>query len=252
VKSVSPMSGQSRSGGGGGMQKSGYDGWQLRVGALVVVVTRRRVVVVAGLGRRVVVVALTVVVGSGSVVVVVVVLAGTMEVMIEVTVTVRGSGSAAAPPAAAPTKKPMTPQMRPAAQGRRHQGRWLGWRGGRGGGGAPQPVGGPCAGGGSQPPPGGIGSVGRSPMACPLSLLLERGDSTMSTRSSRFPIWADMPRPVNAFRARTSQVSIGMTGHLTAGLPEICQRRCLGLPHVPGCCLTEQAGRPAGTRWHRR
>jgi hypothetical protein len=84
----------------------------LRVGALVVVVTRRRVVVVAGLGRRVVVVALTVVVGSGSVVVggsvVVVVLAGTMEVTIEVTVIVRGSGSAPAPPAAAPaTTRPL-------------------------------------------------------------------------------------------------------------------------------------------------
>ena len=66
----------------------------MRVGALVVVVTRRRVVVVAGLGRRVVVVTLMVVVGSGSVVVggsvVVVVLVGTMEVTIEVTVTVRG------------------------------------------------------------------------------------------------------------------------------------------------------------------
>jgi hypothetical protein len=56
VKSVSPMSAQFKSGGGGGMQKSGYDGSQLRVGALVVVVTRRRVVVVAGLDRRLVVV----------------------------------------------------------------------------------------------------------------------------------------------------------------------------------------------------
>jgi hypothetical protein len=68
-------------------------------------------------------------------------------VTIEVTVIVRGSGSAPAPPAAAPATKPTTPQIRPAAQARRHHGPWLGWRGGRGGGGAPQPVGGPCGGG---------------------------------------------------------------------------------------------------------
>jgi hypothetical protein len=113
----------------------------LRVGALVVVVTRRRVVVVAGLGFRVVVVALAVVVGGS---VVVVVLAGTMEVTIEVTVTVRGSCSAPALPMAAPATNPMIPQIRPAPQARRHHGRWSGWRGGPGGGGAPQPaVGGP-------------------------------------------------------------------------------------------------------------
>src|SRR5215211_3279124 len=188
------MSGQSRSGGGGGMQKSGYDGSQLRVGALVMVVTRRRVVVVAGLGRRVVVVALTVVVVSGSVVVggsvVVVVLAGT----IEVTVIVRGSCSAPAPPAAAPATNPTTPQIRPAAQGRRHHGSWLGGRGGRGGGGggAPQPAGGPCWGGCPQPPPGGgIGSVGRSAMACPLSLVVARRDSTMP-QGRQDPLTAQM------------------------------------------------------------
>jgi hypothetical protein len=47
-------------------------------------------------------------------------------VTIEVTVTVRGSCSAPAPPAAAPATKPTTPQMRPAPQARRHHGSWLG------------------------------------------------------------------------------------------------------------------------------
>jgi hypothetical protein len=118
-------------------------------------------------GRRVVVVALAVVVVSGSVVVVV--LAGTIEVTIEVTVTVVGGCWAPAPPATAPTPNPITPQIRPATQPRRHHGSWLGGRGGPGGGGVPQPAGGPCGGGGCpQPPPlGGIGWVGSVPdIAC--------------------------------------------------------------------------------------
>jgi hypothetical protein len=117
-------------------------------------------------GRRVLVVALAVVVVSGSVVVVV--LAGTIEVTIEVTVTVVGGCCwAPAPPATAPTTNPMTPQISPATQARRHHGSWLGGLGGRGGlggGGVPQPAGGPCGGGCPQPPPlGGIGWVGSVP-----------------------------------------------------------------------------------------
>jgi hypothetical protein len=65
------------------------------LGGRVVVGRGRRVVVVAGLGRRVVTGALVVSVVGGSVVVVggsvVVVGAGTSDVTIEVTVTVRGS-----------------------------------------------------------------------------------------------------------------------------------------------------------------
>jgi hypothetical protein len=63
VKSLPLTSAQSRSGGGGGIQKSGYDGSQFRAGGRVVAGRGRRVVVVAGLGRCVVaVVAATVVV----------------------------------------------------------------------------------------------------------------------------------------------------------------------------------------------
>jgi hypothetical protein len=174
----------------------------LRGGALVVVVNRRRVVVVAGHGRRVVVVALTmaVVVGSGSVVVVV--LAGTMEVTIEVTVTVRGSWSAPAPPAAAPATNPITPQMRPAAQARRHHGRWLGWRGGRGGDGAPQPPGGPRrrVAGPSHRTAGSVPSVGHP--SRPLHVVGDPGGSTMPTIDVKAPIDADVPRPAESSKHR--------------------------------------------------
>ena len=105
--------------------------------------------VVAGRGRRVVVVAPSVVVGRR----VVVVGAGTSEVTIEVTVTVRVSGGdSPALPTAAPTRKLATPMTQP----RRHQG---GLAPGGAGGLAPLPPGGGC------PHPslaGGIGSVGRS------------------------------------------------------------------------------------------
>jgi hypothetical protein len=84
------------------------------LGGRVVVGRGRRVVVVAGLDCRVVAGALVVSVVGGSVVVVggsvVVVGAGTSDVTIEVTVTVRGSWSAPAPPTAAPTTHPMTPR----------------------------------------------------------------------------------------------------------------------------------------------
>jgi hypothetical protein len=54
VKSLPLTSAQSRSGGGGGIQKSGYDGSQSCADGWVVAGRGRRVVVVAGLGRRVV------------------------------------------------------------------------------------------------------------------------------------------------------------------------------------------------------
>jgi hypothetical protein len=56
VKSLPLTSAQSRSGGGGGIQKSGYDGSQSCADGWVVAAPAppRRVVVVAGLGRRVV------------------------------------------------------------------------------------------------------------------------------------------------------------------------------------------------------
>jgi hypothetical protein len=54
VKSLPLTSSQSRSGGGGGIQKSGYDGSQFCAGGWVDGDRGRRVVVVAGLGRRVV------------------------------------------------------------------------------------------------------------------------------------------------------------------------------------------------------
>jgi hypothetical protein len=146
--------------------------------------------VVAGLGRRVVVVALTVAVVSGRVVVggsVVVVLTGTREVTIEVTVTVRGSCSAPAPPAAAPTAKAMIPQMRPVLQARRHHGTWwLGevvagwWR--------PQPPGGPCGGWASHRS---AGSVPSSVTHRALSMSSIAGGSTTPTSGVKGPISAD-------------------------------------------------------------
>jgi hypothetical protein len=46
-------------------------------------------------------------------------------VTIEVTVTVVGGCWAPAPPATAPTPNPITPQIRPATQPRRHHGSWF-------------------------------------------------------------------------------------------------------------------------------
>jgi hypothetical protein len=88
------------------------------LGGRVVVGRGRRVVVVAGLGRRVVVGALvdSVVAGSDVVVggAVVVVGAGTSDVTIEVTVTVRtGCSSCVAFATKAPSKKPPTPSTHP-------------------------------------------------------------------------------------------------------------------------------------------
>jgi hypothetical protein len=82
------------------------------LGGRVVVGRGRRVVVVAALGRRVVVGALvaSVVVVGGSVVVVG---AGTSDVTIEVTVTVRTGCSCPAFAMKAPSKKPTTPSTHP-------------------------------------------------------------------------------------------------------------------------------------------
>ena len=81
------------------------------LGGRVVVGRGRRVVVVAGLGRRVVVGALVDSVVGGSVVVVG---AGTSDVTIEVTVTVRtGCSSCVALATKAPSKKPTTPSTQP-------------------------------------------------------------------------------------------------------------------------------------------
>jgi hypothetical protein len=119
---------------------------------------------VVAVGRRVVVGALVVWVVGGSMVVGTTV---TIEVTMEVTVTVRtGCSAALALPMSAPSTKPTIPSTQP----RCHHGGWPVGRGGLEGGGVPQPLGGGCPAGCHRlaPPAGGIGSVGRSVIACPV------------------------------------------------------------------------------------
>jgi hypothetical protein len=90
------------------------------------------------------------------------VVAGTSEVTIEVTVTVRTSCDGLAP--ALPTRAPATNAARAITQVRRHHGGSS--DGGGGGGGSPHGRCGGCSGGGPQPP----GWVGWSLMSPPVQL----------------------------------------------------------------------------------